>query len=337
VTEINKVFNKNLALTTLFQAPTIEQLANILRQSEWSTPSSSLVPIQPDGSKSPLFVIHILGKGLEPYRNIARYLGSDQPTLGLVYGLGTHIEDRKQTPFTRVEDLADHYIQEMRTVQPEGPYLLAGLSFGGIVAYEMARQLHEQGQKVALLALFDTHSPTVSTKVLDSTSFQIHLRNLSKIRLQERFAYILQKVKYTIQENMPGWIKRWFLKMRAEFYLRTGRPMPYELHLSLHIEGNKKLAQGYVLQVYPGRITLFRANEQSVKYEHSSDLGWSKLAAGGVEIYEVPGDHLGIFEEPNNRVLAEKLKACLDKVQADISEDQTTNLLVWEFETPAIS
>jgi aspartate racemase len=93
--------------------------------------------------------------------------------------------------------------------------------------------------------------------------------------------------------------------------------MPYALHYSLIVEANHKLANDYALQVYPGQVTLFRTTDQAVTYDQCSDLGWSALALGGVEIHEVPGNHVGMLQEPHVQVLAKKLKACIDRGQAE--------------------
>jgi aspartate racemase len=156
--EIEQVFRKKLPLATLFQAATVEAMASIIRQEEWLAPWDSLVPIQPGGSKPPLFCIQGAGGNILIYRDLALSLGSDQP----VYGLQARGLDGKVAPHTRLEDMAAHYIAQIKMVQPEGPYYLAGLSGGGNVALEMAQQLNAQGQKVALLALFDTYGPGAS-------------------------------------------------------------------------------------------------------------------------------------------------------------------------------
>lgn len=111
--------------------------------------------IQPHGLKSPLFCVHVLGRGLKFYLPLAHHFALEQP----LYGLAAQMLDKKYAPPNRVEDLAAHYIKEMRIIQPDGPYFLAGLSIGGLVAFEIAQQLVAQGQQVALLALLDTYAP----------------------------------------------------------------------------------------------------------------------------------------------------------------------------------
>ena len=153
---IEKRLGKTLPLTTVFQGATVEHLAGILRQQPTPGPQSSLVAIQPGGSKRPLFLVHPAGGHVFPYIHLAQFLGPDQPC----YGLQARGVEDGQDPHTRIEDMAAYYIQALQTVQPTGPYLLGGWSMGGVVAFEMAQQLHAQGQRVALLVLLDGRIPT---------------------------------------------------------------------------------------------------------------------------------------------------------------------------------
>lgn len=148
---IEQVFNQHLPLATLLQFPTVEQLAVILTQDKTAS-WSSLVPIQTLGSNPPFFWVHGAGGNVLMYQKLARYLGEDQP----VYGLQARGLDGKENPLTQVEDMASLYLQEIQEIQPKGPYFLGGLSFGGMVSFEIAQKLQTQGQAVALLALIDT-------------------------------------------------------------------------------------------------------------------------------------------------------------------------------------
>lgn len=156
--QIEEAFGKNLPLATLLQAPTVEQLAAIIRQQGESCLWSPLVTIQPKGSKPPLFCIHGMGGNVLCYRELSGYLGSEQPVYG-IQAKGMYDDEEKQTLPTIFEEMAAHYIELIRTVQPEGPYCLAGLSAGGAIAFEMAQQFLAQGQEVALLAMFETYYP----------------------------------------------------------------------------------------------------------------------------------------------------------------------------------
>ncbi|MFN9558247.1 MAG: type I polyketide synthase, partial [Dolichospermum sp.] len=147
--QIETVFQTNMPISAIFQAPTIEKLAKLLRSEVEIFPWYSLVPIQPKGSRPILFGIHHIY-----YQDLSRHLGKEQPIYALHYGIADTTSTRLLLP--KMEDLAAHYIKEMRSLQPEGPYFLMGVSFGGLVAYEMSQQLIAQGQQVGLLAVFDT-------------------------------------------------------------------------------------------------------------------------------------------------------------------------------------
>ncbi len=153
---IEKRLGNKLPLTAVFRGATVEDLAGVLRRQATPGPQSSLVAIQPGGSKRPLFLVHPAGGHVFPYIHLAQFLGPDQPC----YGLQARGVEDGQDPHTRIEDMAAYYIQAMQTVQPTGPYLLGGWSMGGVVAFEMAQQLHAQGQHVALLAILDGRIPT---------------------------------------------------------------------------------------------------------------------------------------------------------------------------------
>jgi phthiocerol/phenolphthiocerol synthesis type-I polyketide synthase E len=150
--QIEKTFNVALPLATLFEAPSIGEMARILASQRTVSGWSSLVPIQPGGSRPKFFCLHGAGGNVLIYRELAEYLGPDQP----VFGLQARGLDGNSPPQTRIEDMAQSYVQEIRRTQPFGPYYLGGYCLGGTIAYEVAQQLQAAGQTVALLALFDT-------------------------------------------------------------------------------------------------------------------------------------------------------------------------------------
>jgi thioesterase domain-containing protein/acyl carrier protein len=281
---IEKAFAQSLPLATFFQAPTVEQLANILRKCQVGKPLSwsSLVPIQPYGSNPPFFCVPgNLGNVFVDLADLARHLGPDQPFYGL--------QDGVHNP-SQIKVLASDYISEVRTVQPEGPYRLGGVCWGGIVAFEMAQQLHAQGEHVALLVLVEPMSPP-------SNRLRLYLDILIFLasRMLQRFGHHSHSLlQHDADEN------------RAY------------LHLKTKLFANMWAAARYVPQYYPGRITLFLAEESLAKSPSDPRLNWRNLAAGGLEIYPVPGSHETITctpnalpEEAHIRVLAERLRTCL--------------------------
>ncbi|MBD2596806.1 amino acid adenylation domain-containing protein [Nostoc spongiaeforme FACHB-130] len=309
-TQVEKAFGQKLPLATLLQSPTIEQLADILSQSNTKTSWSSLVTIQPGSrAKRPLFLIHALGGNVIGYQTLVRYLGTEQP----VYGLQAQGLDGKQAPHTSVEDMAAHYIKEIRTVQPHSPYLLGGFSSGGTIAYEMARQFVAQGDRVALLAMFDTYNPSlyISHPSLLRTLY-VYWLTLLRLPSVDRKNYILAKV---------DWFKSMLLgKHSSKFDLWnehsfTDDANPYNMAL---IEALKQATMAdYVVKSYPGKVTLFTTKEVLRWCQFKPCRGWSAMAKQGVEIHEVPGTHLGMLGEPGVQMLAEKLRFCLEEAQAD--------------------
>ncbi|MBP5974432.1 amino acid adenylation domain-containing protein, partial [Brasilonema sp. CT11] len=303
--QIEKKFGTFIPLATLFTSGTVEALAKLLssNQEKSKTSWSSLVEIQPKGSKPPLFCIHPLGGEILCYRPLAMHLGSDQP----FYGLQPHGLDGKQPPYTRVEDMAAHYIKEIQTIQPNGPYYLAGYSFGGTIAFEMAQQLHSQGQKVGCLVILDTCRPGYEKRLPFHKRIFLHLNNL----LQLGPTYLWQK--------LAGW-REWgtySLKARYKRHLNVVHQLPEtDKHLSI-IDANVQAKNEYIFQVYPGRMSLLRTEdknrEDGIGIQYDFHFGWRDVIAGEIDIHHVPGSHLTLLEEPHVRVLAEKLKDCLDK------------------------
>ena len=309
IAEIQKECGQNLPLTTLFQAATIEQLASILRQ-QISFPSwSPLVEIQPRGSQRPLFCVHPGGGNVFQYYHLARSLGSDQP----FYGFQALGFDGQQEPHTTVEDTAACYIEAMRAVQPEGPYLLAGWSYGGLVAYEIALQLLARGQRVAFLGLLDTHvTPELDKKgsfedyYKDDATILVEifqdvcpfsLEHIQKLAPSEQLLYIAEQLR---QANLFG----------ADFGLT-------QVRFFIKVLRSQFLAvQRYVPKPYPGRVTLLRVAQEHSIVSLEPTNGWDALAAG-VDVHIVPGTHVSMMFKPNVQVLAEKLKRCLEQAQAE--------------------
>ena len=309
--QIEKQFGKNFALATLFEAPTVEQLASIVRKEESSVGSSCLVPIKPNGSKPPLFCIHPIGGNILSYQDLARHLDPDRP----VYGLQSQGASKKQAPLTRVEDMASLYIEEIQTVFSHEPYFIAGYSFGGLVAFEMARQLYDRNQKVGIVALLDTACPTFiyNPSLLDFV--RIHLSNLWQLAPKDKLAYILNRVKWHAKQK-----RQIGNKIGENNYQHYADTLPSEVkkYILNVFEANLIARKDYNPKIYNGNVTLFRCEEQSPKYYRSRDLGWSKLADGGLNIQDVSGFHDVLMVEPNVRLLATKLNNCLDKAVAEL-------------------
>lgn len=310
---IFKYFGKRLPLATLFQAPTVAQLAAVIEQNGppvWS----SLVPIQPAGSQLPFFCVHAKGGNVLEYYDLARHLGTDQP----FYGLQSQGLDNQADAHTCIAEMAAHYLKEMREIQPVGPYFVGGRSMGGTIAFEMACQLQASGEEVGLLALLDTYpagylklqpeAETLSRK-LDRLRerTRCHYKNIAGLELREQARYLAEKAQYG-----PLRIKTFLWRKVYRLFERLGRPLPRVLRDVK--EFNSMAASEYVPQSYAGPITLFWASGDR---RASFDLvdGWKVLAAGGIDVHEISGSHLNIIKEPYVAELAAKLQNCLQNVQ----------------------
>jgi len=314
---IGQQFGKKLPLSTLFQGATIEQLATVLNQSTdkmWS----SLVAIQPNGTKRPFFCVPGIGGNVTYFYELALQLGKNQP----FYGLQAVGLDGKSKPYTNIEDMATHYIREMQTVQPQGPYLLDGHSFGALVAFEMSQQLHRH--EVALLVIFDMMAPILVNKPI-SVDWDEAKWLFDAARVIERGLGKPLDVSYETLQTLDS-------ESQLNYILER-----FKLASFLPADADKTDILGFIdvykancrmdympKDIKPTRMILFKASEVIEEYKNedwynrSTDptWGWSQYAEDLVDILMVPGDHFTMMNQPNVQVLAEKLRACLDKDQS---------------------
>ena len=330
--QISARLNYELPLASLFLNPTIESLATALSTPADTLPRSPLVAIQPDGSNPAFFCIHPIFGVVFPYYELAAQLGKNQP----FYGLQPIGLDGKRPPLTRIEDMAAHYIEALRSVQPHGPYYLGGWSFGGWVAFEMAQQLQQAGEDVALLAVLDTLAPIpghVSLGhglkfILTTASRYIWPFFLDYVYLI--IAIVKQQINSLI-DRFPNFKKIWHYSgweslMRAKSQQNATVNPSKESQLRILSElaivpmlrvfyANSQAVLDYLPQAYSSRINLFRTKAQSSIGKDDPSLSWDRLAEGGTEIHHLPGNHLTMLRKPHIQVLAAQLKACIEKAQ----------------------
>ena len=277
---IKQVHDKTLPLAALLKAPTVAQLALVL-QDDFSDHWSSLVAMQPEGLKPPFFCVHGVGGNVVGFHELARRMKPDYP----FYGLQSQGLDGKRPLHTRIEDMSARYLEEIRTVQARGPYYLGGFSFGGVVAYEMARQLLAQGEDVGLVVLLDTYA--TNPKPVKFTDL---LRDPSQVNLGQLPMELRKKVRRTILA--------WRLPEVLKKVMRT----------------NARAVEQYRLQPYSGKAVLLRAGD-SWRVSEDPYGKWAQLI-GNLETIEIGGAHMDILREPQVGLLAERLKACIDAAAA---------------------
>ena len=306
--QIEQRLGANLPLAALFQSPTIEELAIQInpegQEIQPVNPFSCLVPIQPAGERAPFFAIHAIAGGVFSYMELSRQLGFEQP----LYGIQAAGLSGEREPFNRIEDMAAHYIEAMQSVQPEGPYHLGGWSSGGVIAFEMAQQLHNAGHEVALLALIDSYAstePMPEQKEIDLLAKMVE--DLSEL-VDEAAPGASKQVNK--QLTLEQQVQRLLEKANALNLLPpeiTSQQMPYLFKV---FTANNQAASYYTMQPYPGHITLFCASKVAI---NDITRGWSQYAQGGLELYQIPSDHFDIIEEPAVNLLAERLATCLQR------------------------
>lgn len=316
-TQIEKAFQMDLPLAALLEAPTIRQLAGTINGRKTRSSGSSLVVIQPSGTKPPLFCVHGHMGEIFYCRNLSRSLGADQPLFGLrSQGLGG--EPRHCT----VEDMAVHYLREIRTVQPKGPYFLSGFCFGGMVAYEMARLLKIQGEDVALLVLFNAPAPGSLkgwplSRVYLAKRIAHELKKLRTIGIREKLAVFGNKA-VALAGLVFGSFKAALWQALANSSIGSAERGAQRL-LSVK-DINVAAAKAYNPGAYPGEIILFLTEEVESLYGIDPRDAWMALAGEGIEVHSVPGDNNSMFDARFVDALAEKLKSCITRAHANARE-----------------
>jgi non-ribosomal peptide synthase protein (TIGR01720 family) len=301
---------------------------------EHGTSWSPLVPIQPRGTRVPLFCVHALGGEVLSYYRLARELGTDQP----VYGLQARpLDGPTEAPRVTIEEMASEYVAVVRSLQPHGPYHLAGYSFGGVVAFEMARQLTLGGQEVALLALLDQpvsrgdETATVDTASVIADIVRHHAG--AEGRTLDLDANVLRGL------SVDGQLARALEILGGLNPLGPGFDIPLLRDLALGWSARATAVQRYRASTYPGRITLLRARtadpaalrDMTPDWRQIYDdptLGWGSVAAGGVEVHTVPGSHMTLLETPHVETLAQVLRECIARAQDTAESMEECDFLV---------
>lgn len=306
MTRIEKETDTRLPLAALFESPTIEKLAHVLEPGAKTVTWDSLVPIKPHGTKMPLYMVHGAGLNVLLFNALAQNMSPDQP----VFGLQAKGLNGVDEPLDNIEDIAAHYINSILEQNPTGPYALAGYSFGGIIAFEMARQLEALGKEVKMLAMFDTyayrspHYDPVVTKFYKRSKFFL-----------KRFFYAATfktGFKTTIQDkstNIKRKLKRIYWKLRYGKNQTQAGIFGYSNKVDVM---NEKAQKYYQLKPYNIAVEIFRAENKTFYMDDFEYLGWKPYALKGVNIHKIPGEHNTIFKSPNDKVFAKILQQCLD-------------------------
>lgn len=309
IIEIEKRTGKKISLPTLFENSTIEKFAKLLSTSEEFF-SDCLVPLKPNGNKTPLFMVHGGGLNVLSFVNMSKHFDEDQPFYGL-QGVGPKGYDDW---YESVEAMAAHYIDAIEKINPKGPYALAGFCVGGIVAFEMSRQLNAKGKEVNMLALLDSYA--------DSSYYY---KTLRQKKLVKYYARTRKRLIY-LKEMLTSWkafkkrfnAKKDYIQQRHFVQNNTITEQEALAHTQFTkaVGMIRGILDRYHLKSHSLKVDLIRSKDHPAYGLAPIHLGWKKAALKGVNIHNIPGDNFDIRESPHDKVLAGILQDILDKRHA---------------------
>jgi acyl transferase domain-containing protein/thioesterase domain-containing protein len=312
--KIKKTFQVDLELAVLFEARTLRQLADRIRELQQpaaAKPKSwtCLIPIQPNGLKVPLFCVHAGGGDVLFYEQLATALGPNQP----FYAFQSPYVTQSNLGEMTIEEFAALYIKEMRDFYPKGPYLLGGASFGGLVAYEMAQQLCAQGVEPPLLILFDTLVPGSGERMDLKAKVSTFGQNIQKEGARFLFRKATEEIDY-----WRGWFVRRYQHAAYRLYRFAGWDLPSVLRYSHAEKMHWRTMMHINFRPYTGKVVLMRAVDAGFDSQgklQDPTLGWGALVKGGLEIFDVSGDHYNVISERNVGAITKKIETLLEGIE----------------------
>ena len=284
LTQIEITFGQRLGLSAIFQSPTIRQLSSVLKQFREPISESPLVPLRVEGDQTPLYLVHPGGGDVWCYRDLSQALPPNQPC----YGLEAQGSDGQRQPLKCVHKMAENYLAAIRQQRPHGPYALAGWSFGGLVAFEIAQRLHQEREQVDLLAIIDsgiTYSFALLRAILPSC--------------QSVFTFYSRLDR---KEILPTFIQQG----------RAAKIFPDQVSdekalLILDVfSANTQATSDYRPKHYPGDVSLFQGQERLVNKRFDPAREWRRVAET-VEHIWVPGNHMTMLQKPHVASLVNEL------------------------------
>lgn len=302
--EIEKLVHIQLPIAAILQSPTVASLALRLTTEKWLPRWSSLVPLHPLGSKSPLFFIHGWGGDVYVFVELAKQIDADQP----VYGIQAVGLDGKATRHTSVKSMAEHYIEEIRSLQPEGPYFLGAYSLGGLIALEVAQQLQDLGQSVAFLGLIDSDP-------VDRLPWMVYTPYIF-----ERGWLHFRRWLDTPNRGRLNYLKQRWTTLRTRAARNSAKPAVAQApappnHHQPSVAGfddyYHALTAASQLRRYRGSVAIFASDEG----ESHGVAAWRHLVCGAVSLYRVPGGHFDVFKPAYVIQLAKALRTALDQTR----------------------
>jgi thioesterase domain-containing protein/acyl carrier protein len=314
---VEAVLGVKLPISAIFTSPTVRHFAQILREKNKSHLWQCIVPLKPEGTKPSLFCVHTVSCTLGEYNSLVKCLNIEQS----IYGIQPVGLDGSCPPLESIEAMAAHYVREIRAFQPLGPYLLMGYSSGGIIAYDMAKQLREQGFEVALLCLIEPYlrnrnyynwkislsMQSFKTLAGGSITVLMHL-----MRIKTGRTLFLPPMMDNVTTSIPYWVSRALglrtpvLWLYPEWIPTIGEP---QRHVSM---SNYEALTWYDPVRHSGKAVLFISQSIADRLKGTA-LGWEKLIGDELEVIYVSGDHTSMVQPPNVELLARNIERLLKK------------------------
>lgn len=296
-----------LPVERLFKESTISSLLGSITDKDEEKKSQSLIPIKTTGSKMPLYIIHGDGLYVLSFKDLAKYVDPEQP----LYGLQPADLNGAHQQVETLVDIAGHYVNEIIEHNPNGPYAIAGYSFGGYVAIEMARQFSALGKEVKMLGIFDTDAENV----FYVKSWRVKLPR----KIKRQFPKLLWIFRSFIKDPSSTFNYQYHLflngihKLMYKFGLRKDpKTEGVYSHISVINQKHQEAFKAYNLEPFNNLVYLFKAKNRVYFVDDIKSLSWGKYAMKGVKVFDVPGDHATMLHEPHAQEFGQKLQDALN-------------------------
>lgn len=309
MSSLDKKIDTQLPLTTIFKHPTVRSFAALLEngeEMEAANPSwSSLVPIKPEGSKPPIYVIHGVAANITNYFKLIDHVDKDQP----IYGLQAKGLNGLDSPNVGLENIAAHYVNEILAHNPEGPYHIGGYSFGGYVAFEMARQLIAKNKPMGKLIIFDTSVDPMDDNAPKTGLLEMISKEFNKRKVEMQ---LLVEAPNTFRTTKGRMIKRKTENLLTKIGLQKDKsPLDRNAIIKKIKNINKDAMINYTLKPILTDMVLFKARIKLAPVSEEKYYGWAPYV-NTIQVIDIDGDHNSMFDLPFVGPFASKLQDVLD-------------------------
>lgn len=308
MSRVNKEFQRELPLVTLFQSPTVAGVAEAIRQSSARRTGPVVVPLKSGGASKPLYLLPSIGRELFDWKDLIASFVDDRP----IHGIQEVGEAETLDDCARLEDLAGAYVETLRRFQPSGPYHLVGYSFGGTLAFEIARQLWEAGAEVGLLAIIDSPPGRASRERRASPSqrFLAAAANFPRWVVGD----LMQTTPKAVVERTRRWLSARLRRRPGSIGARPAlvdifNPDGIPGEFWRRMDASLRLVTAYRPQPFPCEVCLFRATIRPLTHGFESDLGWGPFATAGVRVHAIPGHHGNVLRPPRVAAIADAIRS----------------------------